>query len=45
MPDPDNFHIKDEDIKNFENCGDFVNGKFIDDVTQCGIFVVVDVIV
>jgi hypothetical protein len=27
MPDPDNFHIKDEDIKNFENCGDFVNGK------------------
>jgi len=29
MPDPDNFNIKEEDIKNFENCGDFVNGKLM----------------
>jgi hypothetical protein len=28
MPDPDSFQIKEEDIKNFENCGDFVNGEF-----------------
>jgi hypothetical protein len=27
MPDPDNFQIKEEDIKNFESCADFVNGN------------------
>jgi hypothetical protein len=27
MPDPSEFQIKEEDMKNFDNCGDFGNGE------------------